>query len=285
MSRALAAEQRVDLRLLRGKRAVGGGQGGAPHGPGIAGFAQPGLERGPLRLGQVDVREPGVDRVARAHAGGRGAEILAQPPRRARQQTGAADVRHETDSAFRHGDLRAVARDPMAAMPAEPDTAAHDETVQEADDRLGVFGQLGVEAVFVAPELASVFMVARFAGAVERGDVAARAEGAFALGIQQDQVDGIVVAPAVQRGLGFEAHLVGQRIERPGPGQGDAARAALCADVDVGHGRLRLLWANFFEEICRQRFSMSRATIRRMISFVPSRIWCTRRSRTSFSIP
>ena len=32
-------------------------------------------------------------------------------------------------------------------------------------------------------------------------------------------------------------------------------------------------------------FNISRATITRMISFVPSRIWCTRRSRTSFSIP
>ena len=31
--------------------------------------------------------------------------------------------------------------------------------------------------------------------------------------------------------------------------------------------------------------SIWRATIIRMISFVPSRIWCTRRSRTSFSIP
>ena len=28
-----------------------------------------------------------------------------------------------------------------------------------------------------------------------------------------------------------------------------------------------------------------RATMRRMISFVPSRIWCTRRSRTIFSMP
>ncbi len=30
---------------------------------------------------------------------------------------------------------------------------------------------------------------------------------------------------------------------------------------------------------------IARATMRRMISFVPSRIWCTRRSRTIFSMP
>ena len=42
------------------------------------------------------------------------------------------------------------------------------------------------------------------------------------------------------------------------------------------------------EGVCmaEAQFSISaRATITRMISFVPSRIWCTRRSRTSFSTP
>ena len=57
---------------------------------------------------------------------------------------------------FWHGDLSGFADDPVARVAADANAAAHGEALQESDDGFGVVGDFGVEAVFVAPEIAAI---------------------------------------------------------------------------------------------------------------------------------
>ncbi len=94
------------------------------------------------------------------------------------------------------------------------------------------------------------------------------AQKARPLGIDDHELDLGIADPAPQGRVDLLHHRAGERIERRRPAQRDAARAADLADQHVAHAAPK-----------------ARATITRMISLVPSRIWCTRRSRTIFSMP
>ena len=86
--------------------------------------------------------------------------------------------------------------------------------------------------------------------------------------VDEDELDRGVGSPVEQRLAHRLAHAGGQRVNRLGPVEPDAADRAFDADQDVvGH--------------CRSR---SRLTITRMIWLVPSRIEWTRRSRQKRSI-
>ena len=148
--------------------------------------------------------------------------------------------------------------------------APHDKALHQRDIGFGIARDPGIETVFIGPEAAAEAIVARAPGVVKLLNVAAGAKRLVACRVDQDDGHVIVRAPVLQRRLYGRGHVVAQRIERLGAGEGDAPGAALFADVDI-----RAHWS---ASICR-------ATIRRMISLVPSRISCTRRSRTSFSIP
>ncbi len=65
-------------------------------------------------------------------------------------------------------------------MAAEADAAAHDETLHERNNRLGVLGDLDIQAIFVAPEVARRLQRAGLCLMVDAGNVAAGAEGLFA---------------------------------------------------------------------------------------------------------
>ncbi len=141
-------------------------------------------------------------------------------------------------------------------MAGDADAATHRVALHEGDIGFWEFRDLGIEAVFLAPEAATEFEIACAPPAVHLGDVAARAEGAVTGGVDHDKLDSVIAPPCVERGLDCIAHVPGERIERLRAVQRYPARAAGLADQDVGHFAMR-----------------PRATIRRMISFVPSRIW------------
>lgn len=149
--------------------------------------------------------------------------------------------------------------------------AAHHEALHEGDDRLGIIADRGVHLVFVGEEALAHRVIAGLRGVIDRGNVAAGAERLVPLGVEDHQLHGLVVAPGVERGAHRVRHLVAQRVQRLRSGQGDAPRGAVLTDLEIVHQPLSA--------------SIARPTIRRMISLVPSRIWCTRRSRTIFSIP
>ena len=121
----------------------------------------------------------------------------------------------------------------MAAVTADPDSAAHREAMQKRDVRLWIFGNFRVQAVFIAPETAAIFEIPVAPGIVEFLNVAAGAECLVAGTVDDDQRHGIVIGPGVERLFYGEAHVMAKRIESLGAGQGDPARAAFDADVDV----------------------------------------------------
>lgn len=145
----------------------------------------------------------------------------------------------------------------MRAVTSNPDAATHGEPLKEADNRFGIGGQLGVQAVFIGPESAAIGIIALCSGFVQFGNIAAGAKGTFAFRVDQHKFDRIIMAPVFDGHFNRGAHVIGHSVERLGALECDQASAALGADGNVTH-----LSANIW-----------RATITRMISFVPSRIW------------
>ena len=152
-----------------------------------------------------------------------------------------------------------------------PNAAAHDETVHDGDIGFGIGVNQIVQPVLVAPEPARERRVAPAPGLVQARDIAAGAKGARTGAVHDHMAHIAVHAPINKRVLDFETHVVRKRVERVGPVQRDAPGPAHDAAFDRAHPS--------------RPFSMDLLMIRRMISFVPSRIWWTRRSRTIFSIP
>ena len=153
------------------------------------------------------------------------------------QQPASADIGDHADAGFGHGDLRRRADDAVAGIAADPDAAAHDEALHQRDDGLGIFGNAGVHAIFVAKEHPANQMIARARGVIQRRNVAAGAKGALTLGVDDDQRHLGVVAPRRQRPIDGQRHVVVERVQRLRPGEGDAPGAAVLAGEDVGHRR------------------------------------------------
>jgi len=212
-----------------------------------------------------------MQRIARAHAGGGHHQIFADAPRRAGQQPAAADIGDQADAGFGHGDLGGIADDPVAGMAADADAAAHDEALHEGQDGLGVIGDGRIHAVFVEEEARALGVIAGAASMIDGGNIAAGAKSLVAGSVDDDQIDQGVIAPVLQRRMDRPRHVMAERVQRLRAVEGDPTGAAVAADDQIIHQP--------------RSASMLRLTIRRMISFVPSRIWWTRRSRTSFSMP
>src|SRR3984957_13653828 len=129
--------------------------------------------------------------------------------------------------------------------------------------------------VFGRPEFFRQVFVARFRRVVERTDIAAGGKSPPPAALEQDRPDGRIVRPRAQR-LGHGGnHVERDGVERLRPVERDASQRTVGADDDV----------TVLKNALAHRPTRLRATIRRMISLVPSRIWCTRRSRTIFSTP
>src|SRR5580704_8489364 len=168
----------------------------------------------------------------------------------------------------------------MAGMRGKADAAAHHDAIHERDIGLWKRGDPGVEDVLLTPEyLAEIAAGPR--ALIEAPDIAARAQSARASAFQQDQRHFWVGLERVERRHDAASHLQRQRVQRFRPVETDHAGRALAPHDQIGLGTRNSRGGG------RHRApSISlRETISRMISLVPSRIWCTRRSRTIFSMP
>ena len=154
-------------------------------------------------------------------------------------------------------------------------------TMPSMKDDIGLWEFLdpGVEDVFLAPQ--DLAEIALDLGAFpERADVAAGAEAALARAFQQDHGDRGIGLERVERLVDVAKHLQRHGIDRLRTIEPDDAAAAFAPRDQV----------TLDERSCSSRRHRApsislRDTISRMISLVPSRIWCTRRSRTIFSMP
>src|SRR6478672_10900317 len=164
----------------------------------------------------------------------------------------------------------------MRGMRRQADAAAHHDAVHEGDIGFWEFLDPGVEDVLVAPQdLAEITL---YLGAFpERADVAPGAHATLARAFQQHYRDRRIFLERIERLVDVVKHLQRHGIDGLRAVQADDAnRTFLLRDqVALCDGR-----------ITHRAPSISlRETISRMISLVPSRIWCTRRSRTIFSMP
>ncbi len=217
------------------------------------------------------VREAAQQRVPGPHDRTGQGEMGAQLTGGQRQQIGAADVRHEADPGLRHRHLRALGDDPDAAVRRHAHAAAHHDAVHDRHVRLGIAGDPGVEPVLVAPERGRR-LPARTGVLVDGPDVAARAQAALPGPGEHDGRHLRIALPAVESRRDRRHHRVGEGVERLRPVQGQHPGTALDAHP--------------YELLAHRRAPVRlRATMTRMISLVPSRIWWTRRSRTIFSTP
>jgi hypothetical protein len=145
-------------------------------------------------VGNVVIGEAHRDRVACAERRSRQRGVVSQQAGRARQYVGAADVGDQTDAHLRHGHLRGVGDDAVAAVCADADAAAHHDAVHQRDVRLRIARDAAVHHVLVPPEPPVEALVATGA-VVNRDDVAAGAQAAFALAGQHDGAYVVVIPP------------------------------------------------------------------------------------------
>ena len=276
-------EPAVDLRLHRRDGASGlAGREASDQGFDVRG-RDPGANLG-QRLAQGSelsrrhdrIGKAGMDRVRAVHGLPGQSEVRADLARRTRQQPGAADIGKEAEPDFGHREFRLVGHDAVRGMRRQADAAAHHDAVHEGDIGLWEFLDPGVQDVFLAPQ--DLAEIALDLGAFpERADIAAGAQAALARAFQQDHRDRGIGLERVERLVDVAEHLQRHGIDRLRPVQADDAGRAFLArdqvaldDGSIGH---------------RAPSISLRDTISRMISLVPSRIWCTRRSRTIFSMP
>ena len=145
----------------------------------------------------------------------------------------------------------------MAAVHRHTDAAAHVDAMDQRNVGLRVALDRGVEDVFVAVELERIRCF-RLPGFIQRTNVTARTEGPVAVAANGDGFDRIVFGPFVKLRFHRHTHALRQRVQRLGPVERDEAERAAALEQDFG----------FFRH-CR---NISRATITRMISLVPSSI-------------
>ena len=274
----------VDLRLQRrdrprrraGTKTVDRGFDLGGISPGVK-IDQRLAQGGELAGGHHRIGEFGIDRIGAVHGLPGQSEVSADLARRTRQQKGAADIRKEPEADFGHREFCLFGHDAMAAMGRQPDAAAHHDAVHEGDIGFWEPGDAVVEDIFLAPQdLAEIALDLRTL--IQGPDVAAGAQAALAGAFQKNQANRRIGLEVVERLVDVATHLQRHGVDRLRPVEADHADGALAPrdQIRFGDGCLR-----------RHRApSISlRATIRRMISLVPSRIWCTRRSRTIFSMP
>ncbi|MNJ34690.1 hypothetical protein D3C77_294110 [compost metagenome] len=192
----------------------------------------------------------------------------ARLPRQARQEPAPAHVGEQADARLGHGVGGALGGDSDVGRFADPHASAHDDAVDDGRDRLSVFEHQMVQLILALEEGLGLRRVPCPALG-DHADVAPGAEAALARMVDQHRLHRVVRAPGQQRLDHRLAHDPVQGVDRLGPVQGDAADAVLDAGQDFvrAHGGV-------------SHFASSRAMITRMISFVPSRMRCTRRSRT-----
>ena len=205
--------------------------------------------------------------------------VGAQLSRRTGEKVGSADIGHESDTHLGHTDLRALGDHPHRPVSGDPHSATEHDAVHDRDVRLRVFGDRKIEGVLVSPEGCRILHVLADRP-VERDDVAAGAQAAIAGTVDQHSLHVGIISPRVKLLGQRRDHAERERVDGPGAIEEHQAEPSIAGEQDLGRG------LGFVVAIRHEGAPASdRPMMSRMISFVPSRIWCTRRSRTIRSIP
>ena len=152
--------------------------------------------------------------------------VQAEQPWRTRQDQRAADVGNQADTDLRHRHLRGVGDHSDAAVDGDPDAAAHHDAVHQRDIWLAEAADLRIQQILVVPEALGLGPVGSGA-VIERDDVAARAQAAFACAVDHDGTDVVVAVPVAQHRryrwtIGWVSELMAF-----GPVEGDQADAVV----------------------------------------------------------
>ena len=154
----------------------------------------------------------------------------------------------------------------MAAVRGQSDAAAHHDAVHEGHIGFCEFGDAGVEDVLLAPQDFSEIAL-DLRTLVQRADIAAGAQAAFAGAFQQDHRHRGIRLERIERLVDVAKHLQRHRIDRLRTVEPDHAGGTLAPCDQVGFG------ARDSSGRRHRAPSISfRDTISRMISLVPSRI-------------
>src|SRR3546814_16939081 len=105
----------------------------------------------------------------------------------------------------------------VAAMHRQTDAATHEDTVDQSDERLLVFADQGVAAVFVMPEFLPISRAVRSAVG-QLADIAAGAESLVASRLDDHRPDRRILRPVAQ--VAFQRHAHGMRSETRRVGKG-----------------------------------------------------------------
>ena len=167
----------------------------------------------------------------------RQSEMEPELTRRTGQQERAADIGHETDAGFGHGQDGALCDEPVRRMGTEADAAAHGHAVHRAHDRLGKSGQTGVETILGAKEIRNRRPLSGPGGLVERADIAAGAKGAVSGAVDQHGRDLRIDLPAVERRIDDTNHGERQGIIGFGAVEREVAEPSLATRHHVGSGK------------------------------------------------
>src|SRR5690606_4868675 len=194
---------------------------------------------------------------------------------KARKVLRAARARQEADAGFRQRQLRVLLGDAQVAGQRAFEAAAHRVAVDRRDADAAERGQRLERLAETARRLARLRLVAR----PELLEIGAGGEELLAIAGDDERED---VALAVQHA--DQGAQRGQAVHGPRVRRRIAQR-----DDDGGVVLIELQARPFAGAQIHHRNSSSvssrwRATITRMISLVPSRIWCTRQSRSRRSI-
>ena len=199
VAQRFAAKMFVDLGLLPFQAPLVRGLGSLINQGPVTAVGQRLCQRGPVGFGDVVIGKARINRIIRPQPCAGGADVFAQPSGRTGQDQRATHIRHQTDAAFRHGDLAAFADNPVAAVTPHTNPATHGKPLHQAGHGFGKFEQFGVHPVFVTPEPAPVFIIAAFAAGIHFGNIPAGAKGPIPSRINQQHFNTVIRAPRIQR--------------------------------------------------------------------------------------
>lgn len=204
-------------------------------------------------------RDTGIKRIRRLETCARQRQIHADLARAPWQKMASANIGKQADAGFRHGEHSALVRYPMAAMHRHADAAAHHNAMDQCDIRLWKMPYRCVQDVFITIKRQRIRRTGlpRF---IKRANITACTKGPLACTTDNDRPDRLIGSPIRKLGFHGDAHRMRKRIQRLWPIQ-----------YNLPNGALSLKEHFRVVRGCHWRPS-SRATITRMISFVPSRI-------------
>jgi hypothetical protein len=238
---------------------------------GAAAIAENRRQFSQANCGHINIGQFATKRVRGANALASQREIGPNTTGRARQQERRANIGKEPNTDFRHRDRRALCDDTMGRVRRQPDAATHYQSVHHRNDRFCVTCDEDIEPVFGRPKarregvtrLRYLVLAGHILGSlVKRADVAAGAKAALAGPIEQHRADGRVGGPSPQQRRHGERHVERNGIQGLRAIERDAAQRAVAP-----HDQIIVAQKRFTHRPTRLL-----ATMRRMISLVPSRI-------------